>query len=128
MFASGFFLWLANSKIHSHFASVNFEPWIVSGSDSDSDSDSYSYSNSNSDSTKKATVLVSDWLPVLINKSTETRSWREPSYNKNWLIAYPLSVLLLTTGDAIKCPKLRTETTRYAYFSTCSFQLTFYDV
>ena len=32
---------------------------------------------------RKATVLVSDWLPAVIIKSTDTRSWRDLSRNIN---------------------------------------------
>ena len=34
---------------------------------------------------KTLTVLVSDWLPAVIIKSTDTRSWREPSRSTNSL-------------------------------------------
>ena len=70
---------------------------------------------------QKITALVSDWLPAVVNKSTDTRSWREPSRNTNTRslvrllvnlglsvtkkqIAYsfPLSLLLLIT-DVRNC-------------------------
>ena len=68
---------------------------------------------------QNATVLVSDWLPAVIYKSTDPRSWRDLSRNTNACslacrfrfvvkkitYGFPLFCTRLTTNDVIKCSK-----------------------